>query len=157
MLHEKPQASILLEMDISVCDESSNYYYYYFTSGTAQLILSPFLSQCQTLTQRANKYFRHLFSSSLSRPEHSHPLPFISVTLRAHTSSSFISVTLRAHTSSSLHAQSTHIPFRFENLYCFALFVLHTHTHTHTSKAAINNNLGMHYSLPSTSFDLTCL
>ena len=29
MLHEKPQASILLEVDLSVCPKSSYYYYYY--------------------------------------------------------------------------------------------------------------------------------
>ena len=30
MLHEKPQASILLEVDLSVCIESYWYYYYYY-------------------------------------------------------------------------------------------------------------------------------
>ena len=29
MLHEKPQASFLLEIDLIVCPESSYYYYYY--------------------------------------------------------------------------------------------------------------------------------
>ena len=30
MLHEKPQASIWLEVDLSVCPESSYYDYYYY-------------------------------------------------------------------------------------------------------------------------------
>ena len=30
MLHEKPQASIVLEMDLIVCPESDYYYYYYY-------------------------------------------------------------------------------------------------------------------------------
>ena len=35
MLHEKPQASILLEVDLSVCPESSYYCYYYYPPALA--------------------------------------------------------------------------------------------------------------------------
>ena len=31
MLHEKTQANILLEVDLSVCPERYYYYYYYYT------------------------------------------------------------------------------------------------------------------------------
>ena len=58
MLHEKPHASILLEVDLSVCPES--YYYYYFTPCPTQ-------AQCANARhyRRRNALSRFLRNCSL--------------------------------------------------------------------------------------------